>query len=114
MNAKYISIALVFCAHLSFAGPHEVIAEAYELTLETFQAPATLNGSAAFKACSDCERQRARTTPATKYELNGKVVNFTDFRKAISRVQDRASASVTLVHHLESDTVVSIDVWIRQ
>lgn len=114
MKAWILSIALLLCAQLSLAGPHEVISEAYELTLETFEAPATLNGSAAFRACDECQRQRARTTPATKYKLGGKVVDFAEFREAIRRVSDRDSASVTLVHHLESDTVVSIDVRIRK
>jgi hypothetical protein len=34
---------------------------------------------------------------------------LTDFRKAILLVQDRRNAMVTVLHHLESDTVVSID-----
>ena len=116
MRFRNLMIALLFSAvtGLATATPHEVIAEAYELTLDTFQAPATLNGSAGFKTCPECARQLVRTTLSTKYKLNGEVVKFADFRKAISRVQDRDKASVTLVHHLESDTVVSISVRIRK
>jgi len=106
---KLLPLALLF---VSFAvhSQGQVVSQAYELNLSDFSAPTTGNGIATFKRCEDCERQRARVTESTSYAVNGARVRLEDFRKAIAAVIDRDAATVLLLHHLESDTVVSIDV----
>ena len=107
-------IKIVTLALLCFAGPAmavegEVISRAYEVGLDQFQAPATANSRVSFTPCPDCDRQSVSVTPETRYSVDGKVVQLQDFRAALMLVQDRRNAMVTVLHHLESDTVVSID-----
>lgn len=97
---------------ISLTAHGDVVSQAYEVALSDFRAPATENGGVAFKTCSTCERQVVRVTEQTRYAINGKAVRFDDFRKAVTRVRDRDDATVIVLHHLESDTVVSLDVSI--
>lgn len=97
-------------AGVALADTGEVISKAYEVSLENFRAPATQNGSVSFKECDSCKMQLVRVTEGTRYFVNDKPVRLDDFRKAVSVVSDRASKTVIVMHHLESDTVVSVSV----
>jgi hypothetical protein len=106
---KILTLVLLCFAGPAMAVEGEVISRAYEVDLDQFQAPATPNSTTSFRPCPDCDRQSVRVTPATRYSVNGKALELADFRKALLLVQDRRNAMVTVLHHLESDTVVSID-----
>lgn len=86
------------------------IARAYEVVLNDFRAPATVNGTAGFKACQDCQQMTKRVTPDTVYLLNNRKVRLADFRDAISRVSNRQDETVVVLHHLELDIVTSISI----
>ena len=110
------SIAIMLCSMvLGFSmsavaelGP--VISQAYEVNLGNFRAPGTAGGTATFKQCSECEAQTVRVAGDARYQVNGKTVRYEDFRKAIASVSDRKQALVVVLHHLESDTIISINV----
>ena len=104
------SIGLAFATQAAATNLGPVISQAYELTLSNFRAPATENGSVSFKECDDCERMTVRVTAGTRYTINGKTVRLQDFRKAISRVNNRDGVGMTVLHHLESDTIELINV----
>lgn len=108
MNIKSMITAVVLS--LSLAAGAQVVSQAYEVALGDFRAPATPNGSAAFKECDSCERMLVRVTAATRYAINGRTVQLDDFRDAIKQARHRENAPVTVLHHLESDTIQSIAV----
>jgi hypothetical protein len=110
MNIKSIVAIALLSLGLSLAATGQVVSQAYEVALSDFRAPATLNGGVAFKQCESCERQLVRVTAATRYAINGKAVRLKDFRKAVSQASDRDEKTVIVLHHLESDTVSSLDV----
>jgi len=95
---------------LAVAAQGQVVSQAYEVALSNFWAPATQNGSAAFKECDTCERKLVRVTAATRYAINGKTLQLKAFRKTIRQASNRQNAPVTVLHHLESDTIKSIAV----
>ena len=94
---------------LSAAAYSDVVSQAYEVSLSDFRAPATENGGIAFKECSDCDRRIVRVTAATRYAINGERVRLKDFRKAVVQAADRDEKTVTVLHHLESNTIESLD-----
>ena len=95
---------------IAVAANGQVVSQAYEVALSDFRAPATENGSAAFKECGECERRLVRVTAATHYSINGKSLRLADFRKTITHTRNRGGVAVTVLHHLESDTIESIAV----
>ncbi len=90
-------------------GQGRVISQAYEILLNNFQAPVSAVGTIVFKVCDECERQHARVTEATRYSVNGSSVRLEEFRIALLQTTDRDSKAVTVLYHLESNTVESID-----
>ncbi len=112
MNTKTLFAITLICFSLSAAAEDRIISLAYELTLSDFRAPTTANSSISFKECDECEQIRTRVTPNTRYSINGKTVRLEDFRKAVTQAHDRDKKDVTVLHHLESDTIKSIDVSI--
>ncbi len=112
MNIKTLFAITLICFGLSAAAEDRIISRAYEITLSDFNAPVTQNGGVTFKECADCEQIRTRVTPATRYAINNKTVRLEDFRKAVSQVRDRDEKLVIVLHHLESDTIKSLNVSI--
>ncbi len=112
MNIKTLLVVTLICLGLSAAAEDRIISRAYEIALSDFNAPVTQNGGVTFKECADCEQIRTRVTPATRYAINDKTVRLEDFRKAVGQVRDRDDHLVIVLHHLESDTIKSLNVSI--
>ena len=109
-----ITIALLSLVLSGVAnGQGKTIVAAYEVVLSDFRPPATSNGGATFKACTKCERQLVRVTAATRYSINGKTVRLDDFRSAVATARNRDTTLVLVLHHLESDTLKSIEKSVR-
>ncbi len=112
MKIKTLLAVTLICLGLTAAAEDRIITLAYEITLSDFNAPVTANGGVTFKECADCEQIRTRVTPATRYAINNKTVRLEDFRKAVGQVRDRDDHLVIVLHHLESDTIKSLNVSI--
>ena len=114
MKLKNLFAVTLIC--LGFAGAvygqGQVVSRAYEVSLDNFTAPTTANSGVSFKQCDDCEREIIRVTAGTRYSVNGKSVRLEDFRKAVGSARDAGDKTVTVLHHLESDTVEALDAWI--
>ncbi len=112
MNIKTLLAVTLICLGLSAAAEDRIISLAYEINLSDFHAPTTANSSISFKECAECEQIRTRVTPNTRYAINGKTVRLEDFRQAVTQAHDRDEKLVVVLHHLESDTIKSLDVSI--
>jgi len=112
MSFKKVFAVALLGLGASLAVADDVVSRAYEVALSEFRAPATENGGVSFKLCPSCEPQLVRVTADTRYAVNGKAVRLEDFRKAVSQARDRDEKTVIVLHHLESDTIVSLDVYI--
>ena len=114
MTIKTFFATVLIAVLLPIAAQAEImrtIARVYELDLASFQAPATQNGAVTFQECDTCARQFVRVTASTQYRISGRTVRFEDFRRAVAGFTgDRQDVYVGVKHHLESDTVVYVDV----
>lgn len=109
---KTLIAVTLLCVSFSAVAQDQIVSQAYEIQLSDFRAPATENGGAAFKECRGCQHKIVRVTSGTRYSVNGQALSLEKFREAIAQTNDRDEKSVTVLHHLESDTIVSIDVYI--
>jgi hypothetical protein len=112
MNIKTLLAVTLICFCLSAAAEDRIITLAYEITLSDFNAPVTANGGVTFKKCATCEQIRTRVTPNTRYAINDKTVRLEDFRKAVGQVRNPDEKLIVVLHHLESDTIKSLNVSI--
>jgi hypothetical protein len=110
MTIKSVFAAILLGLSFSVTAQVNVVSMAYEVALEDFRAPATLNGATSFKECGSCDEKLVRVTADTRYAINGESVRLEDFRKVLMQVNDRDDTYVIVLHHLESDTVASLSV----
>lgn len=112
MKIKTLIAVALLCLGLTAAVQSQVVSQAYEVALSDLRTPATENGGVAFKECDECKLISVRVTSSTHYVINGKTVQLKDFRTAVIQANDRDEKIATVLHHLESDTIVSISVSI--
>ena len=110
MKIKYFVIAALLSISLPAAADFTTVAEAYELRLSDFRVPATPSSGVVFRKCSDCDMMTLRVTPSTQYMFNGKSYPLKEFRRLVFNITNRERTAVTLMHHLESDVVMSVSV----
>ena len=103
------SIALGFSTQ-AVAALGDIVEQAYEVAVSDFRAPGTAGGTAAFKACAECDTRTLRMSADARYVVDGKTVRFDAFRKALASAAGNEDAMIVVLHHLESDTIVSISV----
>ncbi|MDH4107886.1 MAG: hypothetical protein OEW35_06195 [Gammaproteobacteria bacterium] len=109
MNAlKKIIPALLLVSSMVAGADGVLITRTYEVPLNLFRMPGARNGTLTFRVCDECETLTFRVTEGTDYVVNSDTRELKDFRKTLARVRDRASATVMVTHHLESDTVTTV------
>lgn len=108
MKLKTLLPIALLCLSFSAAADFTTTSRAYEVVLNDFRAPATESGAAFFKTCHTCDAMRVRVTPGTRYFVNDKAVSLRVFRDAVATADRSRTLPVVVLHHLESDTIVSI------
>ena len=102
-----ILTAIVFIASHSALASFEPIALAYEVKTQNFTAPATANGGLLLRECDACKYRSIRVTASTAYSVNGEPLTLDKFKDALS-YSSRSNVTLTVLHHLESNTVLRV------
>jgi hypothetical protein len=110
MNIRTLVFALALCLSLPVAANFEIVSKAHEVSLADLRLPGSTSGTLTFKPCADCDYQTVRVTVRTQYEVNRRSVDLEDFRTQLDSIRDRREKTVTVVHHLESDTIKAVRV----
>lgn len=113
MNRKLLMMAAVLILALPAAADFETVSRAYEVALSNLAVPTSTNGRINFKECDDCKNESARLTPNTDFVVNGRSVRFEKFRTIAKEVPEADSVPVTVLHHLESGTVVRLSLTVK-
>ncbi len=88
-----------------------IVSQAYEIAVAELRLPASDDGSVTFRDCGTCIIQTIRVTPETRYLLNGRYLSLAKFRREVARIVDQRKNIATVIHHLESDLIVEIQVF---
>lgn len=110
MRIKTTLIAVLLSLSFSVLAENYIINQAYEIALDELRLPGNVVGSVSFKDCNTCEKQTIRVTPQTRYVLNNNDLTLVEFKEAVSAIADRKSNIATVIHHLESDSIVALQV----
>ena len=108
MYIRLLLATMMIALSLSAGADFRTVSRAYEVPLNLFTVPVTHNGQIVIKECGDCKAVSARLTSETQYKINGKTVTLSDFRTEAFRVRDRDRTYLTVLHHLETDTITLI------
>ena len=85
--------------------------EAVEASTEVITVPTSPNGRLAFKPCAkrcDAETIFKRLTPETRFVVQGRAVNFVDFRKVFYNQRRRTNGYALVSYDTEKNTVTSV------
>ena len=108
IRTVFLALLLGFC--LPAAANFEVVSKAHEVSLADLRLPGNANGTLSFRPCATCDYETVRVTAATVYEANKRAVELEDFRTALGNIRNRREVTVTVLHHLESDTIKAVRV----
>ena len=108
---KFLALVLLGLS-ISAVADFRTITEAYEVDLSDLRLPGSEYGTLTFKQCSDCETQTVSVTSNTRYLINDRDFALTEFKEGLKRVRNRKGSSVSVLHHLESNTIKAIKVWL--
>lgn len=110
MNIRALFLVLGLSLALPAAANFEIVSKAHEVSLADLRLPGSTAGTLTFKSCPTCDYQTVRVTAATRYEVNRQSVGLEAFRSQLGNVRDRREKTVTVLHHLESDTIKAVRV----
>ncbi len=112
MNLKLLIAALMLGLALPATADFVTIEQAYEVALSDIRLPQSDSGTIAFKECETCNFQTKRVDADTRWLINNRAVSLQKFREAVNRVTDRNSEPVSILHHLESNRVTAVSVYL--
>lgn len=110
MKFKLLIAAIVLGVALPVAAQFGTIAEAYEVRLSDLRMPLNEGGTVAYKPCGACSYETKPVSSDAEWILNGQSLPFAEFRRGIMSIADGDAASVTVLHHLEKDRVIRVQV----
>jgi len=110
MNTRFFLTAIVICLSFPAAAQFRTVALAYEVPLRGFNVPVTRSSTISFSECENCKTISARLTSQTRFIVNDTDVELKEFRLSIFRMRNLDEEIITVVHHLESDTIKSMSV----
>lgn len=110
MKFKVLIAAILLGIALPAAADFKTVAEAHEVSLADLRIPQSESGTVAFKTCEECSYQTKRVNEDTQWVLNGNRLPLEKFRRGVLSITDREATSVTVLHHLEKDRVVMVEV----
>ena len=112
MHSRKLLVLVLLGLSLAAAADFRTITEAYEVDLSDLRLPGSENGTLTFKQCSDCEAQTLRVTSKTRYLINERDFALAEFKEQLKGVRTRKDQNVAVLHHLESNTIKAIKVWL--
>lgn len=108
---KLLAVILTFGVVMAHAAP-VTITEAHEVPLEYFRVPVSTNDQVEIRSCDGCEVTAVRLNSATQFRVNKEIVSLREFRQQVFQLRDRSRYTVIVMHHLESDTILSVSIKI--
>jgi hypothetical protein len=107
MHIRKLLALVLLGLSLTAAADFMTITEAYEVNSGDMRLPRSTGGTLTFKQCSECDSQTLLVNSRTRYVIDGRDVELTEFKERMAGVRDE---SVTVLHHLESNTITAIKV----
>ncbi len=112
MQLRKLLVLVLLGLSLAAAADFRTITEAYEVDLSDLRMPGSENGTLTFKQCADCEVQTLRVSGKTRYLINDRDFELAEFKEQLKGAKNRKDQIVSVLHHLESNTIKAIKVWL--
>jgi hypothetical protein len=113
MNRKLFLVVAILAMALPAAADFQTVSQAYEVKLSNLTVPPSQSGRILFKECDECDSMSVRLTANTDFVVNGRSVQFEKFRTIANQTHNADTVPVTVLHHLDSGTVVRLSLTVK-
>lgn len=113
MKLKIATVMALLTLSWPSFGQFQIVELAHEVPLSEFVVPVTRNGNLTFRSCGDCKSFTARMTPQTRYIINDQDVDLREFRERVIPLGRSADHYLTVLQHVQDNTVTFISIDIR-
>jgi len=112
---KKCKLFLILALGLSGLASADIVTKvnAVETVTSNISVPTTPNGRLMFRPCdSSCDKKfiAVRLTPLTTYRVNGKAVNFLDFRREFVNQRRNGDDYALVSYETETSTATSVNI----
>jgi hypothetical protein len=114
MKKRLIFTAMTLLLTMPAIADFKLITQGYEVMLNEVRLPHGDSGTIAFKPCNECDYVTRRIDSDVRWEVNGRAVTLSQFRKRADRVRNRDNQSVTVTRHVESDRITMVSIVIPE
>jgi hypothetical protein len=112
MRIRKLLVLVLLGLSLAAAADFKTITESYEVALSDLRLPGSEYGTLTFRQCSGCKSQTLRVTSKTRYVINDRDFALAEFEEQLKDVRNRKDQIISVLHHLESNTIKAIKVWL--
>lgn len=112
MKTKLFIAALTLALALPAAADFRTVQQAYEVALSDVRLPRSESGTIAYKTCATCAYETRQIDASTRWLVDGRAVPLKEFREAVQRVTEPDKEAVTVLHHLETNRVTQVSVYL--
>jgi hypothetical protein len=112
LNIRIILTSLVLAFTPLALADFVTVSRAYELEPDLVQVPVSPVSSLFFSNCEGCGTASGQLTANTQLKVDGQTVDFDEFCAAIRQAKQSAQSGIFLLHHLESNEIESVSVFL--
>ncbi len=105
------AVAMILC--LPATADFVQITRGHEVSLGSIRLPQIDGGTIAYKPCRDCDYEVSRLASDVRWEINGRPLTLTQFRKQTESISNREKHAVTVTQHIESKRITEVSTNIR-
>jgi len=80
----------------------------YEAMIKSVRLPSNPNGTLAVRECRDCDYERYRVTPRTRYRIDNKNMRLADFRAMLEKLGLDRDHNVNVTRDIQSNTITAV------
>jgi hypothetical protein len=112
LNIKIITTLLMLAFAPLTSADFVTVSRAYELDPEHVHIPVSPASNMLFSNCDGCGTKSGQLTANTRFMVDGKTVSFEKFCDAMRLAKRSAHSGIFLMHHLESNEIESVSVFL--
>lgn len=108
MHNRILLLGALLLLSVPAAADFEPVVQAHEVMISDIRLPGAAGGTLSFKPCVNCPYETVRVTPNTRYEANGRSYTLEEFRRQLEETVNPRSEWLTVMHHLETNTITAV------
>lgn len=109
MDFRKSILVAALCMSMPALGDIRTEVDAREVQPSNMTVPSSTNSRISYRVCDACDLETVRLTPATRFLINGELLEFSEFRNAFLTIRRRSNGYALLSIDARSKTVAQVE-----